>query len=149
MRYAVLLLLLVLTACSRATLPEYEVYGEAFGTPSAVPVDVVLAERDLYSGKEVAVSGTVHAVCQNMGCWLMLRSLEGEGMRVDVPRTESGEYVYTVPTDLSGRRALVKGVLADSEVDSKMHHHYEEDAGGTMESTQLTMVASGVMIALL
>jgi len=148
MRYATLFFLLMLTACARtASSPEYEIYGAFFLAPSAVAVEAVMAEQALYVDKEVVVSGTVHAVCQQVGCWLTLQSLHGDLMRVEVPRTEDGAYACTVPTDISGRHAVAKGTVRLDDADAAAQHHYDEDASVPMAPTSLAMVATGVMIA--
>jgi len=148
MRYATLFFLLMLMACARtASSPEYEIYGTFFLAPSAVAVEAVMAEQALYVGKEVVVSGTVHAVCQQAGCWLTLQSLQGDLMRVEVACTEDGAYAFTVPTDISGRRAVAQGTVRLDDADAAAQHHYDEDVGVPMAPTSLAMVATGVMIA--
>ena len=143
--YRVLTLLLLASACvPAATEKAYDVYGEAFDAIGALPVDAVLAERTLYAGERVSVEGTIHAVCQMKGCWLTLRSLNGEDLRVDVARTEEGAYAFTVPKDLSGRRAVVRGVLSEEEISEAEAHHMAAEGGGP---AALALSAEGVMVA--
>ncbi len=144
MRNTALLLLLVAACASPQVEEPYDAYGEAFDAMAAVPVEAVLAERELYLDGHVSVEGTVHAVCQMKGCWLMLRSHGGEDLRVDVARTEGGEYAFTVPADISGRRAVARGWLSDGSVSDAHEHHLAQEGGG---GAALALSASGVMVA--
>ncbi len=144
MKYTTLFLLLA-AACSSPQAEEpYDAYGESFDAMAAVPVEAVLAERDMYLDGHVSVEGTVHAVCQMQGCWLMLRSHGGEDLRVDVARTEGGEYAFTVPAHISGRRAVARGWLSDASTTDAHEHHLAQEGGG---GAALALSASGVMVA--
>ena len=135
-RYVLLLLpLLVLAACQTEPAADaetmataYDVYGEAFDDAGAVPVEAVVAEPDAYVGQAVTMEGRVSEVCQMAGCWLTFQTLDGQNVRIVVPREEEGGYVFTVPKDLSGRRAVVHGTLDAATVSEHMQHHYAEDA---------------------
>jgi len=121
----VVLLLLgcfLLAACQsgpEAEAPEpspYEEYGEQITDEGAVPVQAVVAESETFVGQTVKVEGTVAEVCQAQGCWLTLRVDDDTLVRVVVPRTESGDYVYTVPKNISGRRVVVEGTLDEARL---------------------------------
>ncbi len=147
MRYAFLLLLLIPVACTETAPENFDVYGESAMVHAAVAVEAVVADSALYTGELVSLAGTVHAVCQMKGCWLTLQGLGGESIRVDVARTESGDYAFTVPTDISGRHAIARGILQQDNSDAATQHHYREDAGMAMGQSSLSMVATSVMIA--
>ena len=144
MKYALLLLFFAVACASSETELAYDAYGEAFDTMAAVPVEAVIAERETYLDGHVTVEGTVHAVCQMKGCWLMLRSHDGEDLRVDVARTEEGEYAFTVPLDISGRRAVARGWLSDGSLTEAHAHHMAQEGGS---ATRLALSADGVMVA--
>lgn len=146
MKYWTLLLILPL-ACTDVAPVSYEVYGDAFLPEAAVAVEAVVADSALYTNQVVSLSGTVHAVCQMAGCWLNLQGLAGANIRVDVTRTADGDYAFTVPTDISGSRALAHGLVQQDRTDAATQHHYNSDAGVPVAPTSLSMVASGVMIA--
>lgn len=143
MKNAILLLLFAAACASPQAEQPYDAYGEAFDAVAAVPVEAVLAERETYLDGHVTVEGTVHAVCQMEGCWLMLRSHGGEDLRVDVARTEEGEYAFTVPTDISGRRAIARGWLSDGSLSDAHAHHMAQEGGA---ATRLALSADGVMV---
>ncbi len=161
-RYAFLLLLpFVLVACQSQETAEmtpeqpYEVYGEEITDVGAVPVQAVAAEPASFTGQSVKVEGTVVEVCQQKGCWLTLRAGDDLLVRVVVPRTEAGDYVFTVPTDLSGRRVVVEGTLAEVMQSEHEQHHLAEDAGMDHEDEsgealapkpELQLTARGVLV---
>ena len=147
MRLTLILLLLLAVGCADTVPADHDAYGEPVMALSAVAVEAVVADSALYVGEDVTMAGTVHAVCQMKGCWLTLQGIGGEHVRVDVARTESGDYAFTVPTDVSGRRAVARGRLQHNRIDSATQHHYSEDAGQAMDVASLSMVAYGVLIA--
>ena len=146
--WAPLLAALVVASIGCGSAPEeFEVYGEPTLAATAVAVDVVIAEQEHHVNSDVTVEGTVHAVCQMDGCWLTLQSLDGESIRVDVARTDGGDYAFTVPTDISGRRVVAHGLLSIDDSDAATMREYSQDAGETMQPAALSMVARGVMVA--
>ena len=161
---AVLLILaLVLGACGAEqadapaaaatdTSSPYDVFGEAFSDEGAVPVQAVVAERDQYVGKPVKIEGTVAEVCQMAGCWLTIHAGAGDNVRILVARKESGEYAFTVPKDISGRRVVVQGTLAEETLLEGTQRHLAEDAGREVDEeslapkAELQLTAQGVLI---
>ncbi len=159
-----LLLALVLGACGSqqaADAPEaaatdaltpYDVYGEPFSDEGAVPVQAVVAEREAYLGRAVKIEGTVAEVCQMAGCWLTLQTGDGNNIRILVARKEDGNYAFTVPKDISGRRVVVQGMLAEETLLEGAQQHLAEDAGRAVDdetltpATELQMTAQGVLI---
>ena len=72
-------------------------------------------------------------------------------IRVHVARTESDEYAFTVPTDISGAQATVRGTLQRVTLDAATHQHMAEDAGDDAStepqpSTELQITAGGIII---
>ncbi len=159
-----LLLTLVLGACGSeqaADAPEaaatdaltpYDVYGETFSDEGAVPVQAVVAERDHYLGRSVKIEGTVAEVCQMAGCWLTLQTGDGDNIRILVARKENGDYAFTVPKDISGRRVVVQGMLAEETLLEGTQRHLAEDAGRAVDNetltptTELQVTAQGVLV---
>ena len=157
-----LLLALVLGACGSeqaADAPEatdaltpYDVYGEAFSVEGAVPVQAVVAERHHYLGRAVKIEGTVAEVGQMAGCWLTLQTGDGDNIRILVARKENGDYAFTVPKDISGRRVVVQGMLAEETLLEGAQRHLAEDAGRAVDdqtltpTTELQVTAQGVLI---
>ncbi len=157
-----LILALVLGACGSEqaadapaatdALTPYDVYGEAFSVEGAVPVQAVVAERHHYLGRAVKIEGTVAEVCQMAGCWLTLQTGDGDNIRILVARKENGDYAFTVPKDISGRRVVVQGMLAEEILLEGTQRHLAQDAGRTIDDqtlvpkSELLETSQGVLI---
>ena len=156
---------------------DWDVFGTAFETSSAVPVETVAASPESYTDGPVRIVGTTTEVCQGMGCWMTLQVPDGRNVRVVMPRDEHGNYVFTLDRTISGRKAVVEGTLAHStlaefeapmhgdgeghggeghhaEVDAQGHHaendvaghHAEVDTEDDMNTPELQLTASGVLV---
>lgn len=140
-------------AAAADVIAPYDVYGEAFSDEGALPVQAVVAEREQYLGQSVKVEGTVAEVCQAKGCWLTLQTGDGNNVRIHVARKESGDYAFTVPNDISGRRVIVQGTLAEETLLEGTQRHLAEDAGREVNAdslqpmTELQITAQGVLLA--
>jgi Domain of unknown function (DUF4920) len=134
-RFLPLLLIGFLAACTGSQTEAenpfdgYDAFGEAITDVDAIPVQAVVAEASRLLGKPVKLEGRISEVCQGTGCWLTLQVVDGPLVRIDVPRDEDGNYVYTFPIDASGRRAIVSGVLlagAGQDEGGEMADHHPE-----------------------
>lgn len=140
-------------AAATQTSSPYDTYGEAFSEEGAVPVQAVVAERDRYVGQSVKIEGTVAEVCQMEGCWLTIHAGDGDNVRILVARKESGDYAFTVPKDISGRRVVVQGTLAEETLLEGTQRHLAEDAGREVDEAslapkaELQLTAQGVLVA--
>ena len=138
------------TETSEAAAP-YQVYGESLTPDGAVSVVSVAAAPSTYVGSTVKMEGEVMQVCQMKGCWLTLKAASGPDVRIRVPKTDTGEYLYTVPVDINGRRVVVEGKLEQNALSEGEQQHYAEDAGGDLDGDiqpflELSMTASGVLV---
>lgn len=150
------LLALLLGACrpeapeQPAPMENYEAVGEAITPEDAVPVRTVAAEAGRYVGQPVKLEGTIAKVCQMKGCWLTLDAGDGQAVRVAVPRNAEGDYVFTFPTDVSGRRVVVQGELSETTLSEETQRHLAEDAGETLEEVkpkpELHLAATGALV---
>ena len=86
------------------------------------------------------------------GCWLTLQTGDGNNVRILVARKESGDYAFTVPKDISGRRVVVQGTLAEETLLEGTQRHLAEDAGREVDEeslepkTELQLTAQGVLV---
>lgn len=96
--------------------------GMALSNAPLITVAEAHAQSTTLDGKHVKLSGEVSQVCQNSGCWFILK--EGDK---NVRITSKG-YKYFVPADAPGMKATVEGVLAVKTLDIKAAQHYEDDA---------------------
>lgn len=87
-------------------------YGAA-GDPalSLVALADLLARPAEFQNKTVRTSGTVGRVCQQRGCWMELRAETGGG----VARVPMAGHAFFVPQDISGRAAVVEGLVSVRE----------------------------------
>ena len=105
--------------------------------------------------KVVNVQGVILDVCQKKGCWMVLGtpdtesdfSLENTQMRITFK-----DYSFFVPTDCSGKFAMVQGVVSVEEIPEDVAKHYAEESKGedpdAISGPQrvVTMVATNVRI---
>lgn len=145
---------LALTGCQQPDAPAHTqgaTYGETVETATALPVETVAAEPDPYTGRTITVEGHITEVCQKKGCWLTLDAA-GTPVRVMVARTDAGDYAFTVPTDVSGSRAVVQGRMTVETLAPETQRHMAEDAGDTTDDEELApqqelqIIARGVHI---
>ena len=110
----------------------------AVGEPLAadaeiVPVASVVEQSSSYDGQTLVVEGTVSKVCQMRGCWLTLSNNAGETFRINVPKGDDGEYLFTFPMDATGATAQLAGTLAIQEESVETLRHFAEDEGKSSE----------------
>jgi len=134
---------LLFTACQQpadleqAPRPDaYDTYGASVEETGALPIQAVAAEADAYMEQNVKVEGTIVKVCQKKGCWLTLDLGEEETVRVMVDRTEAGDYAFTFPMDISGRRVILDGYFEMKTHSVEDQEHLAEDAGKTPEEIE-------------
>ncbi len=142
-KYFLIILWFLTISCNRSEVVSDTVYGIPDDVADIIPVEAALSKPQVYMGQSLAIRGTVHEICQMEGCWLMLRSADtGEGLRVHSEVKEDGDYMFTVPKDISGRHAVVFGKIMSSDHD--LEAHFQDDATGKVPI--LSMEAIGVRI---
>ena len=144
---------------------EYASFGESVvledGMTTLDPA-ALTSDPLAYGGTVVRVEGTVAEVCKMAGCWLTLQTSEGSGganptappVRVQVPRDEAGEYVFTFPKDLGMVEAIVEGTVAVDTLGVDELRHYAEDEGRsaaeidaiTEPQPQIVLTARGALV---
>ncbi|HEY6626302.1 MAG TPA: DUF4920 domain-containing protein [Ignavibacteriaceae bacterium] len=98
----------------------------------------ILADPESYLDQTVLVEGEILDVCPMMGCWMELKSDDGEGM-IKV-KVKDGEIVF--PVEAKGSTALVEGKVYKIELtQEKAIQHFEhvaEEKGETFDPTTIT-----------
>jgi len=112
---------LVLVAASDP-LPDGDDFGAAFRLTSPVSLVSVLADPDAFKENPVLIRARISDVCQRKGCWTILR--EGE----QTVRVRFKDYGFFLPKNISGREALVEGVVTIRTLSEREARHYEEEA---------------------
>ncbi len=119
-------------ADEQAAETEYVSYGEPLAVGdgiTALSPAALTADPLAYDGTVVRVEGTVSQVCQAKGCWLTLQNPTATPVRVQVPRDAEGAYLFTFPTDLGAREAIVEGVVLVDTTSAETLRHLAEDEG--------------------
>ena len=99
-------------------------------------------------GLTVKIKGPVQEVCQVKGCWMTMAIDDTRQMRITFK-----DYGFFVPTDCSGKTAIVEGQLTSQTISVDDLKHLAEDAGKsdqeiaaiTESRTELVFVADGVL----
>jgi hypothetical protein len=98
----------------------------------------ILADPEAYLDKTVLIEGEVLEVCPMMGCWMELKSDDGEG-KIKV-KVKDGEIVF--PVEAKGKTALVEGTIYKIELtQEKAIQHYEhiaEEKGEEFDPSSIT-----------
>ena len=142
---AVLLLVLVVTTVQAQTGK----YGADLSDAKAINATNLEAQLGDQGTINVKVEGEIAEVCQMSGCWMTVKTDDGETVRVTFK-----DYGFFVPKDAAGNTATFEGEAKIETVDVKTLRHYAEDEGKSKEEieaitepeTKLTFVASGVEI---
>ena len=116
------------------------------GAVSAAQLPDKMANKDQMPAK---IEGTVESVCKVKGCWMKLKTTDGQTMRVTFK-----DYGFFVPKDIEGKTVVVEGTAETTVTPVAELRHYAEDAGKSKEEiakiTQperaLTFVADGVIV---
>ena len=117
-------------------------FGAPFASSEATPLAAALAAN---KGGTVLVSGTVEAVCQKKGCWMVVKD------GTQSARVMMKDHAFAVPIDCRGKAVQVEGELQSRTFGEAQVKHLEEDKGGdpskvTGERTEHVLMATGVKI---
>jgi hypothetical protein len=99
--------------------------GEPISAQQVALADVFAHPAD-FKGKTIATTGTVTAVCQEMGCWMEIKDDKGQahirmhGHKFFVPKTAPGHVARVQATVLAAKDA--QGEECDEEAAQQMGH---------------------------
>lgn len=142
------------TAATKATPEAAPITGKTYGAAVTMAGAKPLSElRQVLGGQDsaqVKLVGIADAVCQAKGCWLTMKTPEGQEMRVRFK-----DYAFFVPKDISGKTVVINGWAHREEVPVADLQHYAKDAGKsdqeiaaiTKPEEQLNFEADGVLVA--
>ncbi|MFY0608510.1 MAG: DUF4920 domain-containing protein [Cyclobacteriaceae bacterium] len=139
----VLFLVAVTGSCS-SPKTEWDSFGAEIQSEGAISLVNSIANLD---GDEnnVKIVAEIQDVCQAKGCWMTLKSENGESVRVTFK-----DYGFLVPKDASGKQVVISGVASITELEEDMAKHYADDAGEEFDPSEsrkeVSIVASGVLI---
>jgi len=103
-------------------------YGKTFTAKDPkTPEEVVSSLGDKATVSNITVKGEISEVCQAEGCWMKLKSSNGNLL------VKFKDHSFLVPKDLAGKTAVVYGTAMKKTVSVKERQHMAEDAGATKE----------------
>jgi hypothetical protein len=144
------------TAATQATAPSAApaITGKTYGAPinatGAQPIATLQQTLSNKDSAQVKLVGTADAVCQAKGCWLTMKTQDGQPMRVRFK-----EYAFFVPKDIVGKTVVINGWAHRETVPVSDLQHYAQDAGKSTQEVaaitkpeqQYTFEADGVLVA--
>ena len=99
-------------------------FGAPLGDSPKVALADLVKDPAAWSGKTVKTEGTVSSVCQEKGCWMVLKSGD-QSVRVRFK-----DYAFFVPKDSAGATAMLEGVFTVKTVPEATAKHYAEETPG-------------------
>lgn len=113
-------------------------YGAGLTLTEKTSISTILADPEAYLDKTVLVEGEVLDVCPHMGCWMDIKSDNGEGM-IKV-KVKDGEIVF--PVEAKGKTALVEGTVYKIELTQEKaieyFQHIAEEKGEEFDTSTIT-----------
>lgn len=124
-------------------------YGKKITADKAIPASELSAKMGDKKAVNTKVEGTVESVCQMSGCWMKLKTADGQSMRVTFR-----DYGFFVPKDITGKTVVVEGTAKTTTTTVAALRHYAEDAGKSKDEIEkitepekaVTFVADGVIV---
>lgn len=124
---------------------------QQFGAPVNAGDAVEASQIDIDGDLETItkVKGTVQEVCKVKGCWMTMDLGNDRSMRITFR-----DYGFFVPSNSSGKTAVLEGELRTEIIDVPTLKHFAKDAGQAPEDieaidqpvTELVFVADGVLL---
>ena len=79
---------------------------------------------------EVTVKGVVVEVCTKEGCWIKIKSPNGNML------VKMKDHAFLVPLALNGQEIIIHGIAEQKITSVQMLRHYAEDAGKSADEIQ-------------
>ncbi|NVB37429.1 DUF4920 domain-containing protein [Pseudenhygromyxa sp. WMMC2535] len=100
-------------------------FGAEFAVAEAQSLSTVLAAG--LPTEAVKVTGTVEAVCQKKGCWMVIKDGDSQA------RVLVEGHAFAIPMDGKGKAATVEGTLEEKQLDETNVAHLKKDGDDTIE----------------
>lgn len=127
---ALLLIAIATTTILAAQPPKVPANkGDKFGEPvtaeNAITVEHLMNKLQASATKTMPVklTGTVTEVCQMEGCWIKVKSPNGNMM------VKMKDHKFTVPVILNGKNIIIDGTAEEKLTTVDQLRHFAEDAG--------------------
>lgn len=124
-------------------------HGKKISEKGAIPATQLVTKMGEKDKMPAKVEGTVEDVCKMKGCWMKVKTGDGQVMRVSFK-----DYGFFVPKDIVGKTVVLEGTAETTTTPVAELRHYAEDAGKSKEEIEkitepekaLTFVADGVIV---
>lgn len=146
-----ILLTSLLVAASVGVFAQGEIsyHGKKITETGAIPATQLATKMADKTEMPAKVEGTVESVCKVKGCWMKVKTSDGQTMRVTFK-----DYGFFVPKDIVGKTVVVEGTAETSTTPVADLRHFAQDAGKSKEEIAkitepekaLTFVADGVIV---
>lgn len=149
MKNALLTLLLIGGSFGAFAQAELSYHGKRITEKGAISATALPAKMGTKDKMPAKVEGTVEDVCRVKGCWMTMKTSDGQTMRVTFK-----DYGFFVPKDIVGKTVVVQGTAETTSTPVDELRHYAEDAGKSKEEIAkitepekaLKFVADGVIV---
>lgn len=140
---------LMLLCASIAGYSQTSYHGKKISEAGAIPATQLAATMGGKDKMTTKVEGTVEDVCKMKGCWMKVKTGDGQTMRVMFK-----DYGFFVPKDIVGKKVVMEGIAETTTTPVDELRHYAEDAGKSKEEIAkitkpekaLTFMADGVIV---
>ena len=128
---------------------EVSYHGKKITDAKAIPATQLATRMATKDHMMAKVTGTVESVCQAKGCWMKVKTGDGQTMRVTFK-----DYGFFVPKDIVGKTVVMEGTAETTTTPVAELRHYAEDAGKSKAEIEkitepekaVTFVADGVIV---
>ncbi len=126
-------------------------FGETIKAEGAMSVEEMIKyveSRNEGEKVEVKIQGVVTKVCEKEGCWIKVKSPNGDMM------VKMKDHKFLVPVALNGKTVVIEGIAQQKVTSVKELKHYAEDAGKSKKEIdaikepkkELVMQAKGILV---
>lgn len=124
-------------------------FGQIIEAEGAKTMEEFAGLMDGNDSVNVKLLAVAADVCQKKGCWMKVKTADGEEMRVRFK-----DYGFFVPKDLTGKQIVFEGVAFRDTTSVEDLKHYAEDGGKSEEEIaaitepeiNTSFIADGVVI---
>ena len=120
-------------------------HGKTMDAGTALPAQHVAERLGTFADQTLVLEGRVSSVCERKGCWLALDTgADTPPLRVEVARTETGEYAFTVPTNASGWATVQGRLVAQAPPTHEGHGDGAQAPEASTPAPSYHLIADGV-----
>jgi hypothetical protein len=124
-------------------------FGEGVTAGNLKPVSSIPSVMADKTVADMKITGEVLEVCKKKGCWMTLKTTDGEPMRVTFK-----DYAFFMPKDIVGKTVALDGVAKKQTISKAQLQHYAKDAKKSPEEIakinadkdEIAFEAKGVVI---